>query len=332
MQMKKTIYSFFIFFLVLIASVYAFCAGDPTTHQCKCWGTGYACYGPYPCSVPPYSCSECIWQSTPCSGSIAGKVKNTAGDPIAGATVVASGPSSGSDTTDSNGDYAISYLYEGSYTVTASAIGYTSQSKPAYVTNGSTTSVNFTLSLNCNNNGVCESNEIQPCSDCKTVVSIYPTYTYPGQQVTITVYFNDSRFDVDKIDYDVRIDLFISNIPWNSTNGCDIGGKKFRAEINCGCGVGGCTGKHGYYGSSEYWVDFVDGYAKVTATCKIPTTISIGSHTFRAIPVIYSSPIALASGEISFKVESPLRKILSDLQNRVTVFLKKITGLFIWGK
>jgi hypothetical protein len=263
-------------------------------------------------------------------GSIEGTVKdaNTT-NPISDATVSASGSSSGSASTDSNGYYLISNLNSGSYTVTASATGYNSQSKSASVSAGSTTTVNFDLTPFCDYNKTCDPGETQPCSDCQTFVSIYPTYTYPGQQVTITVYFNDSRFDVDKSTYDVEFDLFISNIPWNSTNGCDIGSKKLRSEVNCGCGTGGCKGKHGYYGSSEYWVDFVDGYAKITATCKIPPNIAAGSHTLKAIPVIYSSTTPLNPGEAVFEVASPLEKILSDLQVKIISLLRKITGLFI---
>jgi hypothetical protein len=322
---------------------------DSTTHtNCQsvsCGGTTYYCTydgstWQWRTSKPAEVCNDGI--DNDCDGktdsadpdcaigSIEGTVKDVnTGNPIAGATVSASGPSSGSASTNSNGYYLISNLNSGSYTVTASATGYNSQSKSASVSAGSTTTVNFDLTPFCNNNSICDPGETQACSDCKTFVSIYPTYTYPGQQVTITVYFNDSRFDVDKPTYDVEFDLFISNIPWNSTNGCDIGGKKLRSEMNCGCGTGGCKGKHGYYGSSEYWVDFVDGYAKITATCKIPANIAAGSHTLKAIPVIYSSVTPLNPGEAVFEVAIPLEKILSDLQAKIISFLRRITGLFI---
>jgi len=200
-------------------------------------------------------------------------------------------------------------------------------------TNGTVScDVSFTIRTRCcDNNTVCDPKETQEnCpEDCKTFASIYPTYVYPGQQVTITIYFNDSRFNVSKSDYDVKFDLFISNIPWNSTNGCDIGGKKLRSEMSCGCGMGGCSGQHGHHGSSEYWVTLVNGYAKINATCKIPQNIPMGPHTLKVIPVIYSSPTILTPAETVFEIASPLEKILLDLEAKVISFLRRVTGFFI---
>jgi hypothetical protein len=177
----------------------------------------------------------------------------------------------------------------------------------------------------CNNNNICDPGETQACSDCKTFASILPNYTYPGQEVTIMIYFNDSRFNVSKSDYDVKFDLFISNIAWNSTNGCDIGGKKLRAEMNCECGMGGCREKYGHYESSKYWITLVDGYANLTAICKIPTTLKPGFYTLKAIPTIYSSPIVLTSAEAQF--------IVGDSLHTFTIIVKSIfnrlTGFFI---
>jgi hypothetical protein len=310
------------------------CSAGSCTNTCSATcGADLACDGKKPgdsCETGKTCDSSCrCVETTGVKGSIAGTVNDTANNTIAGANVSASGPSSGFALTDKNGYYSISNLNPGDYTVTASATGYNSQSKNASVSTGTTTTVNFVLTPVCDYDNVCDTGETQACSDCKTFVSISPTYTYPGQEVTITIYFNDSRFDVDKSDYDVKFDLFISNIPWNSTNGCDIGSKKLRSEMNCGCGMGGCRNKHGYYGSSEYWVDFVDGYAKITATCKIPTTIPMGSHTLKVIPVIYSSPTILTPAEAVFKVANPFEKILLDLEARVISFLRRVTGFFI---
>jgi hypothetical protein len=306
------------------------CIACPSSGCCDATCSAYVCgLTPNNAKCPSGQMCNPNCQCVAALGSIAGTVKDSSGNPIAGVSISVSGPSSGSTSTDNNGYYIISNLNPGSYTVTASIIGYNSQSKSASVSAGSTTTVNFDLTPFCDYDNVCDSGETQACSDCKTIVSIYPTYTYPGQEVVITVYFTDSRFSVSKSDYDVKFDLFISNIPWNSTNGCDIGSKKLRSEMNCGCGMGGCTGKHGYYKSSEYWIDLSNGYAKITATCKIPSTIPVGSHTFKAIPVIYSSPTPLNPGEAVFEVANPLEKVLVDLQTRIISFLRRITGLFI---
>lgn len=85
------------------------------------------------------------------SGIIMGKVTDTSnGNPIANATVSASGPEgSGSDETDSNGNYAISTgLGTGTYTVTANVHGYQDlQHTGVSVTvNQITPNVNFQMS------------------------------------------------------------------------------------------------------------------------------------------------------------------------------------------
>jgi large repetitive protein len=83
------------------------------------------------------------------TGSISGKVTSTQGGAgIADAYVDAeSGSDSGSTYTDSSGNYVITDLSAGSYNVTASATGYTSQSQnPVTVTvNVVTSGINFQL-------------------------------------------------------------------------------------------------------------------------------------------------------------------------------------------
>jgi len=81
--------------------------------------------------------------STVSPGAISGKVTDSGnGTPVVGATV--------SDTirttlTDASGNYTLSNVLPGSYTVTASASGYTSSSQAASVVAGQTTAADFTL-------------------------------------------------------------------------------------------------------------------------------------------------------------------------------------------
>jgi len=79
----------------------------------------------------------------PATGTITGKVTDSStGNPISGAAVSVNGYST---TTDSNGNYSFSVL-EGTYTVTASASGYKSQTKEDIsVIAGETVTVNFSL-------------------------------------------------------------------------------------------------------------------------------------------------------------------------------------------
>src|SRR5256885_11360810 len=62
--------------------------------------------------------------------------------PIAGATVSYSG---GSTTTDGSGAYTLANVAEGSYSVTASATGYVTQSRTVTVGPGATATQNFAL-------------------------------------------------------------------------------------------------------------------------------------------------------------------------------------------
>jgi len=81
----------------------------------------------------------------PATGTIAGTVTDTdTGNLIEGATVTADGYST---TTEANGTYTLADLPVGSYTVTASATGYTELSKTADVQENLTTFVDFVLTL-----------------------------------------------------------------------------------------------------------------------------------------------------------------------------------------
>src|SRR5579864_1070651 len=81
-------------------------------------------------------------------GKLAGTVKNSSGAAISGATVKISGGSIATTvtlTTSSTGAYATNFIPVGTYTITVSATGFTSQSKTATVNTGQTTTVNFVL-------------------------------------------------------------------------------------------------------------------------------------------------------------------------------------------
>ena len=105
------------------------------------------------------------------SGSIAGNVKDSNGANLSGATVTTN-TGGYSATSDANGNYVISNVNVGTYDVTASKTGYTSQTQTGKtVTANQTTTVNFTLA--------CTAPAIttQPASQTKC----------SGQSVTFTV-------------------------------------------------------------------------------------------------------------------------------------------------
>jgi len=89
---------------------------------------------------------EAAGVETPLPGNIAGKVTEatSTGSAIAEATVVVEGTSL-SATTNVNGEYTITNIVVGTYTVTASATGYIDDSQTANVLQGETTVVDFIL-------------------------------------------------------------------------------------------------------------------------------------------------------------------------------------------
>jgi thermitase len=82
-------------------------------------------------------------RSAPTAGNITGKVADTtSGLPVAGATVTDGARTASSDT---NGQYSISGVPQGTYAVTVSASGYSTSSQTVSVTAGQTTTANFAL-------------------------------------------------------------------------------------------------------------------------------------------------------------------------------------------
>lgn len=82
------------------------------------------------------------------AGILAGKVTNSGGAAIAGATVKITGGKIATTktlTTNSTGNYSSSWIPIGSYSITVTATGVTGQTKSATVTTGATTTVNFTM-------------------------------------------------------------------------------------------------------------------------------------------------------------------------------------------
>lgn len=106
--------------------------------------------------------------------------------------------------------------------------------------------------------------------DCNTTVAVDPKSLPAGQPISVTVYFNDSRY---KIGNDVKLDVEIENkattvkIPWNSGNGCSVGW--IRKSV------------------SEWNAISEDGYFKATFTCTVPSLIGAGDKKVWVTPKIY---------------------------------------------
>ncbi len=82
------------------------------------------------------------------AGKLAGVVKTSSGSAISGATVKITGgkiATTVNTTTSSTGQYGTTWIPLGTYTITVSKTGHTTQSKTATVNTGATTTVNFTM-------------------------------------------------------------------------------------------------------------------------------------------------------------------------------------------
>ena len=94
-------------------------------------------------SVAVSAYMKSTWTS-PTTGTISGWVRTTGGTGISGATV-STNTGGYTATTDSNGDYTLSNVNAGTYSVTASKYGYAPSSAAVTVTAGSTSVANYTL-------------------------------------------------------------------------------------------------------------------------------------------------------------------------------------------
>ncbi|MCK9212400.1 MAG: carboxypeptidase regulatory-like domain-containing protein [Ignavibacteriaceae bacterium] len=89
--------------------------------------------------------------TTPSNGTIQGKVTNITGDTVIVNANVSTNPSTSSVSTNALGEYTISDVAVGTYTVTATKGGYTSGNVSVSVTAGKTTTANIQMSIQTGN-------------------------------------------------------------------------------------------------------------------------------------------------------------------------------------
>jgi len=96
------------------------------------------------CLAAGGSCTYTPGQST--AGAISGTVKTTGGQPLKARVAIVSGPSAGSTRADAvTGQYSLSNLQPGSYSIRAKKKGCQALTKPATVTTGTTAKLNYAL-------------------------------------------------------------------------------------------------------------------------------------------------------------------------------------------
>ena len=131
------------------------------------------------------------------------------------------------------------------------------------------------VTATCGSPTTCDYPETQSScsSDCQTTASI-PSPVSPGDIVTVTVEFYDSRYVADG---KVKIDMVINpeGTSWTPANGCFFGGQKMGSVAS---------------GNIIAWPPGTvseDGHFRISTTCTLPSSISAGSHTLVATPTIF---------------------------------------------
>ncbi|RLE41378.1 hypothetical protein DRJ19_06025 [Candidatus Woesearchaeota archaeon] len=181
----------------------------------------------------------------------------------------------------------------------------------------------------CDNDGVCEAGETQhSCSnDCKTIVDINPRFVHPGDMVTITVEFWDSRFNADQ-GFNVKMRFFIlpENIIWEEDRGNPFHEKEWKElwdREKCGMRGAGkhCHGEHENF-VFDIWVE--DYHGKMSFRARIPEDLPAGVHRVAVIPILSSKPIPLKPAETQIVVGNAFLTLVQALKNLFT----SITGMF----
>ena len=155
-------------------------------------------------------------------GNLAGKVIDSSGNPISGATMALSGgtiPTQISVTTNNTGSYTASSISQGSYTVTASATGEKTSTSTTNVTQGTTTTLNFQLSST--TGGTCAGSGVN-----RTV-----TICSPANNATVTSPVNIVAQDTDSSTVTMT-EIYIDGV-----NQYQIAGSGFNTSLSLAAGT-----------------------------------------------------------------------------------------------
>jgi hypothetical protein len=158
----------------------------------------------------------------PATGSVSGTVTDAgSGAGISGATVAIDGTGL-STTTAGNGSYLIDNVAAGSHNVTASATGYVAATKPASITAGEVTTVDFALTP--------ATGEPDPPPTGGTVTVDRITYGWHGgpqrnRHLTVTVWVEDGEgVAVGGATVSIRLDNTDTGGSWTATGTTGTGG------------------------------------------------------------------------------------------------------------
>ena len=154
----------------------------------------------------------------------------------------------------------------------------------------------------CNNNNVCDYGETaQSCpSDCFTRVSVYPKTVSPGQEVELTIEFSAANFTygygMREMARNVSFNITIAGMKW-STELCKIAYNIIETEqVWEDYQQQRHGGMHEQYDIEYMEIDRARNYLKITAKCKVPTTLGTGRYQVEVIPILHSEPTPWVPG------------------------------------
>jgi len=126
-------------------------------------------------------------------------------------------------------------------------------------------------------------------TDEYTSISIEPKYTFPGDEVTLTIetYSNDYHAN-HNIEYEIYIDDKEWKSPYCNISFVEIDVSKCMENMH----------EREKYGIKE--IESEEGRIKIVADCVIPTDVAPGPHILRVIPKAYSEIFALPEGKTGF--------------------------------
>lgn len=166
----------------------------------------------------------------------------------------------------------------------------------------------------CNYNGRCEKYETQDScsSDCKTVLILPKRTVFPGQRISLTVEFNDSRFHYSQGNFsNVRLilqfytpeEVFIMN--WSDCKVHAINWSEIVRECNMN------WGEFNEYDCKGTKIVLAEGYGRISFNCTIPKDLEIGEYILKVTPVIYSKPKILMPGVARIKVVKSFNPLIN---------------------
>jgi len=149
----------------------------------------------------------------------------------------------------------------------------------------------------CESDADCPTNYVCNLTTCEceyrgpeyTSISIEPKYTFPGDEVTLTIEIYSSKY---KREHDIYFAITIDGEEWNNTY-CKIAFKRLDMSK--------CMKDENY--KKQHNIQYItsqDGYFKIVATCTIPPSISPGTHILLVEPHTWSELVKLPTATTSF--------------------------------